>query len=649
MKKNQLVQFGLSALFAAVLAACGGSGKETKPADNNGKVELTEEQKLALELQKKKEGWLQAAGNNNFVNFQTLKNNESDVGTNPISIENNYHNNTPGTNEKLHSSLDTIVISTPRSNKGVTAYLEDFHFYTVGAPVANPSAHIDVAGLKALTDEVKAEAEASLVNQGSAEYAKYFADAAAANKEELAKALAAAQAANYTPEQLAAVEEGYKALQNSYEELALIYGAGQLGEDAAADVKLSKEFLNTYFSDLGVEKLALVSGITVKPRNGEIILRDVYVNQASTHGGAARPGEPEITETGTQGRQSTWDGTKLTAPAVIYALEPGRDIYFTVDKATEAKGIYNYSRVLAGTVGEVYGAKTYGIDINNGTKHYTIVDDAGDNAPFQYVDKDGKYHDGQLNYVQYGRVTSALHGVQPADLKDGVLPNTKVASYGEYGNKGTENHYFARGLEHTATAEVAKLSGKLNYYGHAVAYGLDNTYNGFKTGSDVPNAIAAGAAGVGIVSGNHVKAVVDLESKDVMGSVYNVWANGTDKLVAVDLVKFEGKVGANGNMVGESKLTYRSDDAAKGDFKAGLFGPSAEEMAGKVQSNSLDAKDGWVAVFGATRGAAPVAGSPWDPRNEYNVDVVAAEEAAKKAAEEAAKKAEEEKKAAAGN
>lgn len=49
-------------------------------------------------------------------------------------------------------------------------------------------------------------------------------------------------------------------------------------------------------------------------------------------------------------------------------------------------------------------------------------------------------------------VTSKLHAVQEADLKDGkdvAQYGTKVASFGGYGENSTEDNYFYRGVNNT--------------------------------------------------------------------------------------------------------------------------------------------------------------------------------------------------------
>ncbi len=97
-------------------------------------------------------------------------------------------------------------------------------------------------------------------------------------------------------------------------------------------------------------------------------------------------------------------------------------------------------------------------------------------------DAAGKYTAGsELTRVQYGRVTSKLHGVFEKDLKDGkdvAQYGTKVASFGGYGEQGTEDNYFFRGVNNTSAAQVGALKdayfgseaagGSLHYQGHAV-------------------------------------------------------------------------------------------------------------------------------------------------------------------------------------
>ncbi len=360
------------------------------------------------------------------------------------------------------------------------------------------------------------------------------------------------------------------------------------------------------------------------------------------------------TETNTQGTR--------TGTALVY--QAGRRVYITDDGkqgnnfnyvrtadysrdhsyngnlgATRAKGDgintttlspdRNKVRELKDTVAEVYGNKTFTYEVGktNNTDYFdNFANDGGNNAPFTgaFNKKTGYYASKELKHVQYGRVTSAISGLLPSDLKEGRVDGTVVGIYGRYGADGTENTYFARGNNRTSNADIAKLSGNLTYSGHAVAYGLDNSYNKVAavTSSGIPNAIGSAAAGNGysLWSGNHVNATIDTSKKTVEGSINNIWSNGKTQsngdldVQRVDLVTFKGDFGANGNMIGTSEVAEGAAankkltaDERKGDFRAALFGSNGEEMAGNVKSSSNEAEKAW----GASFGAAQVQGSPW--------------------------------------
>ena len=278
----------------------------------------------------------------------------------------------------------------------------------------------------------------------------------------------------------------------------------------------------------------------------------------------------------------------------------------------------------AGNVAEVYGTKTFAYEIGLTDSEYTdnFVDDGGNNAPFTGTlnQATGVFENIKpLKHVQYGRVTSAISGLQPSNLKDGVTPDTVVGQYGEFGANGTENTYFSRGNNHITQSQVAALDGKLTYAGHAVGYGLDDSYNTKVAASNIPNAVGRGSSGYKLWSGNHVEATIDTAKKGVTGSIYNIWSNGavdrtTNKMALdkVDLVTFKGDFGANGNMIGTSTLVGTNNTALTAEDKAGtfhasLFGAQGEELGGNVKSNTQEADKAWGASFGAAR----VNASPW--------------------------------------
>lgn len=369
-----------------------------------------------------------------------------------------------------------------------------------------------------------------------------------------------------------------------------------------------------------------------------------------------------ITETETKGRQTTAAYSAADTLKDAYTYQTGRRIYAdltddskytkksnsaTYVNTTDGKSIDgdggNINRTIAGSnalrtnqtfnssgqhaagnVAEVYGNKTFAYEIGITDSDYTdnFVNDGGNNAPFTGTlnQATGVFENIKpLQHVQYGRVTSAISGLQPSNLKTGVTPDTVVGQYGEFGANGTESTYFSRGNNHITQSQVAALDGKLTYAGHAVGYGLDDSYNTKVAASNIPNAVGRGSAGYKLWSGNHVEATIDTAKKNVTGSIYNIWSNGavdrtTNKmgLDKVDLVTFKGDFGANGNMIGTSTLVGTNNTALTAEDKAGtfhasLFGAQGEELGGNVKSNTQEADKAWGASFGAAR----VNASPW--------------------------------------
>lgn len=138
----------------------------------------------------------------------------------------------------------------------------------------------------------------------------------------------------------------------------------------------------------------------------------------------------------------------------------------------------------------------------------------------------------------------------------------------------------------------------LKYDGHAVTYGIDNSWIGEAKANSVPTAIVAAekATKLGLISGTHVTAKINLNTNAVEGNLYNKWYDGAlkgDK--DVRLVDFTGSMSENGNIAGTSHNNINNT--------GGLFGASlnkeATEMGGVVSSNDHTAGNKWGAVFGA--------------------------------------------------
>lgn len=294
--------------------------------------------------------------------------------------------------------------------------------------------------------------------------------------------------------------------------------------------------------------------------------------------------------------------------------QQGKDVLDERVARTDGSKYSNEVNELKDSVAEVYGYRTFAIgDSKTGNKEKgDYVDAAVANAPFGAYNAENKeYTDGvKLNYVQYGRVTSKLDGVDANSLKDGKdlgQYKTRVASFGGFAEKGTEDHYFYRGVNDTKysatlAADLAKTyfgkdtaEGTLKYQGHAVTYNLDHNYNGL---DNVPNAIGYQQQ---LVSGTHVAANIDLASKAVTGNLYNVWRSAqtaelTAEHNATDVVaKFQGTLSNNGSING----TSTKFDGTAGTLEANLFGANAQELGGTLASNDHTAANSWGASFGA--------------------------------------------------
>ncbi|TGA65426.1 transferrin-binding protein-like solute binding protein [Dichelobacter nodosus] len=217
----------------------------------------------------------------------------------------------------------------------------------------------------------------------------------------------------------------------------------------------------------------------------------------------------------------------------------------------------------------------------------------------------------KLEHVQYGRVTGNLDPIKlTADEQKSADIIKKRAAFVNKGEKTADNFYFYRGTKATTIEQMKALPKDkvLVYQGHALMYGIDNSFHGGKGSKDVPNSFFD-APDENYAIGNFVTAKVDLSKDKVTGHVYNVWAKGTEKeTVSNDLVKFEGQVFGN-TVLGKAERTY-SDKVGDADFRASFFGKEASEMGGSFNSVTIDEKysseDVWGGVFGAQRTVDPV-------------------------------------------
>lgn len=271
----------------------------------------------------------------------------------------------------------------------------------------------------------------------------------------------------------------------------------------------------------------------------------------------------------------------------------------------------NNSRSGLGSVAEVYGhrtaAKVGNFDADTVKK---VGEDATNNLPLQNA---------KLTKVQYGRVTSDLDKQSVKDYKDGLdlgPVKTFVVDYGKKGNAGTEDHFFYRGVDNISATDLqalVKQGGVLQFDGHAVTYGFD--HNNF--GSEVKIPTAIGGA-IGLVSGTHVTAKVDLGTKAVTGSLYNNWfSSANNKVVPATLATFQGTLADNGNIAGTATSAQHNSAFKEGVFGATLYGNKAQEMGGIVASNNKAVSNNlkataWGAVFGAEN-TTPAPNKPVTP------------------------------------
>lgn len=220
-----------------------------------------------------------------------------------------------------------------------------------------------------------------------------------------------------------------------------------------------------------------------------------------------------------------------------------------------------------------------------------------------------------LQKVQYGRVTTNL------DLTaDGtnLLPNGFLrAPFEKKGTDESVDNYFFRGVDETTIDQMNALPSNqvARYEGHALMYGIDNSFHGIRTDhnqKNLPNAFD-GTGGKNATAhtlglGNFVEADVNFGTKKVVGDVYNAWLEQLDKpnVYKDKLVTFHGDVIGN-TVIGTADRTYApGDDEA--DFRAAFFGSQADEMGGSFNSVKATNKYGsayevgdWGGVFGAVK------------------------------------------------
>ena len=265
----------------------------------------------------------------------------------------------------------------------------------------------------------------------------------------------------------------------------------------------------------------------------------------------------------------------------------------------------NYHLAYADLTGKNPGVKPVTLNSFKGAKSFIAEHETGKET------KATQYSLGAvpltLNHVQYGRVTTNL------DIDEGLAgyPDGFIRSpYKNKNDNAAVDNYFYRGTDATTIEQMAALPSDqtVTYNGHALMYGIDNSYHGGGA-RNLPNAFAGATDGLGL--GNFVEAQANFGTKRLIGKVYNEWLLDASKATTTrdNVVQFQGAITGN-TVVGTADRTYiAGDDNAT--FKASFFGEKAEELGGSFNSVKDADKYGaaygsgdWGGVFGASKGAA---------------------------------------------
>lgn len=597
MKKNQLFQFSLTVICSMVLAACGSSGgssnpttqaTNTTPATNaptttpattpatnptsevaNGANDGADKDAtplVAYEVDSRK-----------FVGYKHVNKQYSDLNIN-TSPSNGTADTPVGMNvQDPNKSFDTIVVAEPKNPQAGQAfkvgYLEDFDFRRNNVDLAtNGVAKFNKSGMHVEQAETTVQYAADGVTPLAAQ----------ANVD-ATKRTAAFGAGGKTKTEWTGKD---KTLE------ALVYAG-------------TTTYVTPAAATAGPPPTAATGAADDSPA---ITAANLVYNYTDTHFSQASSVRPDVETTGLANGVVKYKKDPKTGEYIVTALA-GDNLsriqlnknggYANLTEQTSGNGTLSSKKNIA----EVYGYRTFAHE-----NQYTgdVKDSKVNNLPLENK---------RLHNVQYGRVTTNLNGHSSfnefrkgVNLGSGI--ETYVVDYGTFGTTGTEDHYFYRGINGITEKQLADLktstdNGILKYWGHAVSYNLKNDYDGSTVSADAPTAIGA-TNSLKFVSGNHVHAWIDLSRNHVEGSIYNTWFKEGTKptqgtLEAVDLVKFKGTLGANGNIAGESELTYKD---SKGVFGASLYGANAEEMGGVVASHDKTEKGKWGAVFGAISSSA---------------------------------------------
>ncbi|MBR6026748.1 MAG: transferrin-binding protein-like solute binding protein [Neisseriaceae bacterium] len=226
-----------------------------------------------------------------------------------------------------------------------------------------------------------------------------------------------------------------------------------------------------------------------------------------------------------------------------------------------------------------------------------------------------------FSYVQYGRVTANLdfeESDHPHLKSDGSV-EFRISPLAGKNDSDSVDSYFYRGINATTFDQMDKITAsntQINYQGHAIMFGLDNSFHGNKAKSyGHSNATVLGNEGSAGL-GNFVEATFDTGSKTVLGDVYNVWTIKTENSdgsktfgkVYDSLVQFDAKVVGN-TLIGSANLTYAPEET--GEIRGSFFGPNADELGGSISSvkhtadKGMESGIGWGGAFGAKRVDGP--------------------------------------------
>lgn len=225
-----------------------------------------------------------------------------------------------------------------------------------------------------------------------------------------------------------------------------------------------------------------------------------------------------------------------------------------------------------------------------------------------------------LQHVQYGRLTNNIDVLKEKNDK-----SPQIYAYRQFQEHGAPNSvdtYFYRGTHHTTLdqmkAVIAK-GGEVEYYGHALTYGIGPKVEATKAGT-VPTSY--GLASSEATIGNFVYAKYDTAKATVTGDIYNFInkdvANKPNDFVKQQLVTFTGDVFGN-TVVGKATKLSGNEE---GSLTASFFGSQANELGGSISSITREqgyAQPKWGAVFGAKAEIASDSGlSNWNVIERQN-------------------------------